>query len=70
MKRGQEVMETCLEKDEAIPEEIKFVGDNQEVPDEEVVVEMIEAHENRTRDHAVPAQHKDCNQTVPAAAKI
>jgi hypothetical protein len=48
-------METCLEKKEAIPEEVEAVVEHQEVRNEDFMVEMIGATENQTRDRAIPA---------------
>jgi hypothetical protein len=48
-------METCLEKREAVPGEVEAMVENQEVPKEDSMVEMIGATEDRTRDCAIPA---------------
>jgi hypothetical protein len=49
------MLEACLEKMEANPEEMRSVAEHQKVPDEEAAVEMIEATEDRTKDHDIPA---------------
>jgi hypothetical protein len=52
------MLEACLVKMEANPEEIKSVAEHQEVPNEEVAVEMIGALKNRSGNRHLAVRHR------------